>query len=178
MREGMLFFNADQAEAVEAATARIFPSDDLGPGALEAGAVVYIDRALAGAYAHLQDAYRLAVAGLERASQARHGARFAALAADLQDDLLAAVDRGDLSGFGVPPGFMTLLVRHTREGMFCDPAHGGNRDLIGWRLLGYPGIHRVWHHDEQQIGATIKPRPLTTMADDRFGIDLRDGAQG
>jgi hypothetical protein len=58
--------------------------------------------------------------------------------------------------------------------MFCDPAHGGNRDLVGWRLLGYPGIHRVWHHSEQEIGAAIQPRPLTTIADDRFGIDIRD----
>jgi gluconate 2-dehydrogenase gamma chain len=61
--------------------------------------------------------------------------------------------------------------------MFCDPAYGGNRDLIGWRLLGYPGIHRVWHHDEQAIGAAIHPRPLATLVDDQFGIMLRGEGQ-
>ena len=84
------------------------------------------------------------------------------------------MEQGELADQGVPAGFMPLLVRHTREGMFCDPAHGGNRDLVGWRLLGYPGIHRVWHHEEQAIGAPIRPRPLTTVAEDRFGIDVRD----
>jgi hypothetical protein len=88
------------------------------------------------------------------------------------------MEAGDLEAHGVPPGFMSLLIRHTREGMFCDPAHGGNRELVGWRLLGYPGIHRVWHHDEQAIGAPIRPRPLTTLADDRFGIAVPNPARG
>lgn len=173
MREPLLFFNTGQATAIAAATGRIFPSDDLGPGAVEAGVVLYIDRTLAGADADLQDLYRRGIAGLEAAARNREDARFADLTESAQDDILRLLEDGALSELGAPANFMTLLVRHTREGMFCDPAYGGNRDLIGWRLLGYPGIHRVWHHDEQQIGAAIQPRPLTTIADDDFGIDLR-----
>ena len=172
MREPLLFFNAAQAATIEAAAARIFPSDDLGPGAVEAGVVVYIDRALAGPYASLGNAYRRAIAGLDAVSVAEYGRLFAELPAELQDRVLAALELGELTGYGLLPAFMGLLILHTREGMFCDPAHGGNRDLIGWRLMGYPGIHRVWDHDEQAIGATIKLRPLTTLADDRFGIEL------
>ena len=178
MREPLLFFTETAAETIEAATARIFPSDELGPGAIEARVVIYIDRALAGPYASLGDLYRRAIAGLDAGSQARYGARFAALPAEAQDTMLSVMERDELAERGAPAGFMPLLVRHTREGMFCDPAHGGNRDLVGWRLLGYSGIHRVWHHDEQAIGAAIRPRPLTTMADDRFGIDVRDEARG
>jgi hypothetical protein len=174
-REPLLFFNAAQAATIEAATARIFPSDDLGPGAVEAGVVVYIDRALAGPYASLGDTYRRAIAGLDAASATEYGGRFAELPVELQDQMLAALEMGQLTGYGLPPAFMRLLIRHTREGMFCDPAHGGNRDLVGWRLMGYPGIHRVWDHDEQAIGAAIRPRPLTTLADDRFGIELPVG---
>jgi hypothetical protein len=174
MREPLLFFNEAAAETIEAAAARVFPSDELGVGAIEARVVIYIDRALAGPYASLGDLYRRAIAGLDAASQARYGARFADLPPERQDSILSAMEQGDLAAQGVPAGFMPLLVRHTREGMFCDPAHGGNRDLVGWRLLGYPGIHRVWHHEEQAIGAPIRPRPLTTVAEDRFGIDVRD----
>lgn len=178
MREPLLFFTEADAETIEAATARIFPSDELGPGAIEARVIIYIDRALAGPYASLGDLYRRAIASLEAGSQMRYGARFADLPPEMQDTMLSVMERDELTELGVPAGFLPLLVRHTREGMFCDPAHGGNRDLVGWRLLGYPGIHRVWHHDEQAIGAPIHPRPLTTMADDRFGIDIRDEARG
>ena len=178
MREPLLFFNEAAAATIEAATARIFPSDELGPGAIEARAVIYIDRALAGPYASLGDLYRRATAGLDAASQDRYGTRFADLPPEIQDTVLSAMERDELAAQGVPAAFMPLLVRHTREGTFCDPAHGGNRDLIGWRLLGYPGIHRVWHHEEQVIGAPIRPRPLTTVADDRFGVGVRDEARG
>ena len=44
------FFTADEALIVAAAASRIFPSDDSGPGAKEAGVVIYIDRQLAGPY--------------------------------------------------------------------------------------------------------------------------------
>jgi hypothetical protein len=170
MRDPLLFFNADQATVIAAAAARIFPSDDLGPGAPEAGVIIYIDRALAGPYAAAGDLYRQAAAGLERASQNRFGMGFTALPETDQDALLAAAERDELTPYGVPPGFLSVLIRHTREGMFCDPAHGGNRDLVGWKMLGYPGIHRVWTEADQQIGATLAPRPLTTLADDGFAI--------
>jgi hypothetical protein len=178
MREPLLFFNEADAATIESATARIFPSDELGAGAIEARVVIYIDRALAGPYASLGDVYRRAIAGLDTGSQTRYGARFSNLPAEAQDTMLSSIERNELAEQGVPAEFMPLLVRHTREGMFCDPVHGGNRDLVGWRLLGYPGIHRVWHHDEQAIGAAIRPRPLTTIADDRFGIVVRDQARG
>lgn len=170
----LLFFNQSDAKTIEAVTARIFPSDELGPGAREAGVVIYLDRALAGPYARLADTYRIIVNGLNEASQFFNNAPFAALAEDGQDALLTAIEHGSLTRFGLRPEHLELLVKHTREGMFSDPAHGGNRDLVGWKLLGYPGVHREWTHDEEQIGATIRLRPLTTMADDRFGITPRE----
>ncbi len=175
-RVPLLFFTEADAETIQAATARIFPSDELGPGAIEASVVIYLDRALAGPYAHLQDAYRIGIRGLDAASEFFNKSSFAALTEDAQDALLTAVEHGSLTNFGLEPAFMALLIRHTREGIFCDPAHGGNRDLVGWKLLGYPGVHRVWRQDEEQIGAVIHPRPLTTMADDRFGIGPREEA--
>ena len=171
-REPLLFFSGTDAETIEAVTARIFPSDELGPGAREAGVTVYLDRALAGPYAHLADTYRQGIARLNAASQVLGRAPFAALEAIEQDAILYGIEQGELRTFGLEPAFMELLIQHTREGMFCDPAHGGNRDLVGWKLMGYPGIHRVWTEAEEQIGVVLPWRPLTTLADDTFGIDL------
>ena len=171
-REALLFFSGADAETIEAITARIFPSDEMGPGAREAGVTVYLDRALAGAYAHLADTYRQGIVGLNAASMALGQAPFAALQAIEQDAILDGLERGELRAFGLEPEFMGLLIQHTREGMFCDPAHGGNRDLVGWKLMGYPGIHRVWTEAEEQVGAVLPRRPLTTLADDTFGIEL------
>src|ERR1700683_4890329 len=50
------FFTEDEALIVAAAASRIFPSDDAGPGAKEAGVVIYIERHLAGPYG--RDRYR------------------------------------------------------------------------------------------------------------------------
>ena len=81
-RQPLLFFNETDAGTIEAATARIFPTDELGPGAREAGVIVYLDRALAGPYAQLGDTYRIIANGLEAASQFFNKQRFAELVAD------------------------------------------------------------------------------------------------
>src|SRR3984893_13760286 len=56
LRVPLRFFSAAEARVVETACSRIFPSDDSGPGAKEAGVVIFIDRQLAGPYG--RDKYR------------------------------------------------------------------------------------------------------------------------
>jgi hypothetical protein len=120
---------------------RLFPADERGPGATEIGALAYVDRALAGAYHDKVEAYRVGLAALDSAARARHGARFADCGAARQDALLADLERGELPDFRVPPQgeFFDMLRAHLQEGLFADPAHGGNRDKSGWRLLGHTG---------------------------------------
>ena len=140
------FFTQAGAEVIAAACDRIMPSDATGPGAREAGVVVYIDRQLAGPYG--TDRYRytkgpFVESGPEHGYQGkanpqeiyregvrRLGPRFADLAADEQDELLRSIEK---------TLFFQLLRTHTIEGMFCDPLHGGNAGMIGWQLIGYPG---------------------------------------
>src|SRR5438128_4443463 len=50
LRIPLRFFDEGEALLAAAAASRIFPSDESGPGAKEAGVVVYIDRQLAGPY--------------------------------------------------------------------------------------------------------------------------------
>ena len=51
-----------------------------------------------------------------------------------------------------------------REGMFSDPAHGGNRDFIGWRLLQHPGVQWENAADVQWNGPAATS-PVRAIAD-------------
>ena len=143
---------AGEGATLRAVVARLIPADERGPGALEAGAATYIDRALAGPLTGSRDAYRTGLAALDRYAQAARGARFAELAAAGQDALLAAVEANAAPEFGPgAAGFFNLVLTHTIQGTFSDPAHGGNADFIGWRMIGYPGVRTVVTPDLQRI---------------------------
>ena len=143
---------AGEGATLQAVVARLIPSDERGPGALEAGAATYIDRALAGPLAGSREAYRAGLAALDRYAQAAQGARFATLDAARQDALLGAVEANAAPEFGPgAAGFFNLVLTHTVQGTFSDPAHGGNVDFIGWRMIGYPGVRTVVTPDLQRI---------------------------
>src|SRR5206468_1281025 len=62
--------------------------------------------------------------------------------------------------------FFQLLRQHTIEGMFCDPMHGGNAGLIGWRLAGYPGPQMSYRNEaDKPLGriTQVKPPPLPAL---------------
>ena len=143
---------ADEGATLRAVVARLIPSDERGPGALEAGAATYIDRALAGPLAGSLEAYRGGLAALDRHARSSRAARFAALDPAVQDALLSDLEANVATGF--PRGaaaFFNLLLTHTVQGTFSDPAHGGNVDFIGWRMLGYPGVRTMVTPDLQRI---------------------------
>lgn len=143
---------AGEGATLQAVVARLIPADERGPGALEAGAATYIDRALAGPLAGSREAYRTGLAALDRYSQAARGARFAALDAAEQDVLLQGLEANAAPEFGPgAAGFFNLVLTHAIQGTFSDPAHGGNVDFIGWRMLGYPGVRTVVTSDLQRI---------------------------
>ena len=83
-----------------------------------------------------------------------HGAGFADLPDAQQDDLVARLWAGTLPDFTVPDqrAFAELLLAHVQEGVFADPAHGGNRDKQGWRFLGHPGLW-LEHSAEENLAA-------------------------
>ena len=145
IRVPLRFFTTAEAGVVQAASERIFPSDASGPGATEAGVVIYIDRQLSGPYG--VDKYRYVQPPFvesvpEHGYQGkqtpreiyREGIRQLANLAELpvaeQNQRLRAIQTSM---------FFRLLRQHTLEGMFSDPMHGGNAGLIGWQLIGYPG---------------------------------------
>ena len=146
----------DYAAALPDLVARLIPSDENGPGATEARAAHYIDRALADALASSREAYAAGLAALNTYAQRAKGAVFAELEPHDQDALLR--DMEDSSAF------FDLVRTHTIEGTFCDPHYGGNANFVGWDLIGYPGIRIVVTADQQRLG--VSPRPVHRSAYD------------
>ncbi len=182
------FFDDFQRRTIEAAMARIIPTDHQ-PGASEAGTIDFLDRYLSGidyVYARpdgsgftrlegkraeawqqrIEIVHRKYLAGIEeldQRSRAEFGDDFAELAADQQDAILTMMERpvhdeeraGEeeqaVAGFAPPEpalqqiaaevdlDFFPLLVLHTRQGFLADPIYGGNRDRVGWDVIGFPG---------------------------------------
>ncbi len=135
------FFNYEQAATMAAFTERLMPGAPGKPGASDAGVVNYIDLALAGAYADLQEFYRAGLAQLDAHCRKTYNESFVQLDASRQDAVIAAIEQGKAAEFSWPrgPEFFNLIRTHTMEGMFADPIYGGNRDFAGWRLVGFPG---------------------------------------
>ena len=164
---GQLFFFYQEVIALDALVARIVPGDASDPGAREAGVVTYIDRALAGPYADWGLAYREGLRLLNDHAVAKHGARFHELNETDQDSILAALEANEVPGFGGNGSaeFFAMVWAHTIEGLLCDPAYGGNRDGVGWKLIGFPGAQYGYSAEEMQYGADLTTKPLMTLAD-------------
>lgn len=168
LRVPLRFFTAAEARVVQAACERIFPGDESGPGATDAGVVIYIDRQLAGPYG--RDAFRY-TKGPWFESVPEHGYQgqetpretyreglkqlgdFAELSAAEQDERLVAIEH---------TRFFQMLHSHTIEGMFCDPLHGGNIGLVGWKLIGFPGPVMSYRDEvDKHYGQAWRPRPVS-----------------
>jgi gluconate 2-dehydrogenase gamma chain len=174
-----VFFTADEASFIEAAVDRLIPQDDRGPGGKDAGCAVFIDRQLAGPYGRgdglymrppfMQGAatqgyqlpntpagrYRVALKALVDYVKATFaGKSLRDLSPEDQDKVLAGLESGsvvlkDVNG----PEFFDLLLQNAQEGLFADPIYGGNREMAGWKLIGFPGTrydYRDWveRHNE------------------------------
>ena len=142
---------AEESDILEAVVARLIPSDALGPGAKEAGAVQYIDRALGGALSSSRQAYTAGLAALDRYAQSSRGGTFTRLSPTDQDSLLIDVETGAATGFpGSSAVFFNMVLNHTHQGTFGDPYYGGNANFVGWDLIGYPGVRTMVSAAEQK----------------------------
>jgi gluconate 2-dehydrogenase gamma chain len=159
------FFNHADAATIAAFTERIMPSEPGKPGARDADVLNYIDLALAGAYAELQDFYRRGIASLDAHCRASYKESFVHLTPEKQDEVIAALEEGKASEFTYPTArefFVTLRI-HTMEGMFADPLYGGNRDFAGWRLVGFPGAQAIFTPSDLKSTAEFTRAPIVGL---------------
>lgn len=175
--EALETLTAAEADALEAIVARLIPSDENGPGATEARAAHYIDRALAGPLASSRAAYALGLAAVDEYAQASRGGPFSNLSAEDQDAVLRDMEKNIATGFAPNSSVFFELVRaHTLQGTFCDPYYGGNTNFVGWDLIGYPGIRMAVSDNEQ--GMKAKPTAVRESAYENGMFTIRGAGHG
>jgi gluconate 2-dehydrogenase gamma chain len=163
--DGFRFFTPEEAAIVVALIDTLIPKDDIGPGGVEAGVPMFIDRELAGAYGRgarmyldgpfaqgtpqqgyqlpltLAELYRVGLADLNAwCVKARGGKTFPQLSSADRTATLKAIEAGQAEFAQVPARtFFSLLLQNTMEGYFADPIYGGNRNSAVWKMIGFPG---------------------------------------
>jgi len=163
--EALMYFYPDEFQTTVAASERIFPADDSGPGAAELNAAIYIDHQLdsqwgvnardyrmgpwyktestQGDQVRLlrKDLFRLGLKRLDTYSNENFKKDFVDLEDNEQDDVLAAFEKGEAGSISGTSSteFFKLLQKLTMEGVYADPMYGGNNKMVGWSMRKYPG---------------------------------------
>jgi gluconate 2-dehydrogenase gamma chain len=189
------FFTKPERRFIDAATARLIPSDSAGAGAKEAAVGEFINRQLAGPYGRADSwymqgpwekglsgqgyqlkyspaqLYRIAIRNINDYCKRTYANKdFAGLSSKDQDQVLHGLEKGDIKLADVPAKtFFTMLWKNTQEGFLADPMYGGNRNFAGWKLIGFPGPRYNYVNEITQYG---KPYTLPTV-----GILGRDGTR-
>ena len=182
-----LYFTAGEAVAIEFIVDRLIPPDKSGPGGKEAGCAVFIDRQLAGAFGNSKrlymrppfedgtpsqgpqspivpkERYRLSLATLDVYCKTNFaGNAFAALSLTQQDQILTGLENGEIAlQDGSGKAFFEQILADTIDGFFADPIYGGNRDMAGWKLIGFPGV-RYDYRDH--VSKHNEPYPLPPVS--------------
>ena len=164
---GWKYFTPQEAATVEAFVERLIPTDDLSPSGKDCGCAIYIDRQLAGPYGHFEgyymagpfqkgtkeqgpqsaetpaQTYRKALAAFDNACRAKYsGKAFAELADEQKDNAIKGLETGTLKLEGIDAQtFFKLILKDTQTGFLADPIYGGNKDMVSWKMIGFPGAH-------------------------------------
>lgn len=157
-------FTEAEWKTVEAVTARILPGGE-EPGAIEAGCVNFIDKALANEDAVRRPVYAAGLAGLEVVSRSRFEKSFVELEPSNQDEILSSLEAGTAEDWPQGPvgslEFFETVRVHTIIGFLADPAHGGNLDHAGWKVARYPGPrHGSGGYAPEQLAGKEKITPV------------------
>lgn len=159
------YLTQHEVRFLDAAVERLIPTDELGPGARDAGVACFIDRQLCstwgthgrnyrsgpwrdgtpeqGFQSRLtpQEIYRIGIREINDYCRAQHDKPFEHLPAATQDEILKALEKGQVELPSLSSKlFFDILWRNTEEGFFADPMYGGNRGKAGWKLIGFPGV--------------------------------------
>jgi gluconate 2-dehydrogenase gamma chain len=93
---------------------------------------------------------------------ANKASSFAQLDAAAQDAWLEGLTKAPRDLDGVPSGiFFQTLLDATIEGFFSDPAYGGNRDMVGWKLIGFPGAYGNYYDVVDKHGLAFRQPPIS-----------------
>ncbi|MBO1114809.1 gluconate 2-dehydrogenase subunit 3 family protein [Bordetella petrii] len=159
------YFTQEEWAFIHAAVDHLIPDDDYGPGAIAAGVPEFIDRQMETPYGHgklwymqgpfhpdsvpelgyqinqtPRDVYRHGIAACDAWSRQAHGKPYAELDKPLQEQALKDMQLDKIKFDTVPAStFFSLLLANTKEGFLSDPMYGGNKNMVGWKMVGFPG---------------------------------------
>ncbi|HTW84985.1 MAG TPA: gluconate 2-dehydrogenase subunit 3 family protein [Candidatus Sulfotelmatobacter sp.] len=202
--EAYTYFTQPEHAFVEAAVERLIPSDDLGPGGREAGVAYFIDQQLDGQFGYAakmymqgpwapglptqgyqlpltpREVYRLGIAGVNAYCQKQYGNNtFDALTPGQQDTVLTGLDQATIVLDAVPAKvFFEMLYANAIEGFFSDPIYGGNRDKIGWKLVGFPGAAAAYANFIEKHNVAYKVAPVSIADVQQAEQAAMDGGSG
>jgi gluconate 2-dehydrogenase gamma chain len=181
------YFTAEEWTLLTALVDRLIPTDQEGPGALEAGVTEFIDRQMNEPYGYgalwymegpfrqaspefgyqlkytPRELYRAALPAIDQAVQARHRKAFIQPDDDTKDAVIGELQHGQLAIGDIPSStFFDQLWQNTHEGYFCDPVHGGNKGMAAWRMINFPGARADYMDWVEQYGRKY-PLPPTSL---------------
>jgi len=159
------YFSKQEWAFINAAVDHLIPADDYGPGAIQAGVPEFIDRQMEMPYGHgklwymqgpfhpdsipemgyqinqsPREAYRHGIQDCDTWCKKMHGKVFVELDRPTQEQVLKDVQSGKPDFESVPAKtFFDFLLSNTKEGFLADPIYGGNKGMVGWKLVGFPG---------------------------------------
>jgi gluconate 2-dehydrogenase gamma chain len=166
--------SAAEAATLEAVLERLIPTDATGPGAKEANVLRYVDWSLAGDLNMFRAPYTAALAGIDAYSAGKFGAAFTALQPAQQDAVLTDMQTNVATGFNPNSAAVFAMIRtHAVQGMFGDPAHGGNVGFVGWKLVRFPGPRLDIPARDQQLDVVPKANMASTYTVPLFKNTVR-----
>lgn len=185
---GYVFLTPSEAAFIEAVSDHMYPADANSPGGVDIGIPVFIDRALGGAWGKGDRLYmegpwqvgvpsqgyqlpltpaqlfRQGIESTNEACQKKYGKSFDGLAAAQKEEVLNDLSAGRMAfANGLPSAtFFGALYQCVVQGIFADPIYGGNKNMAGWKLVGFPGV--VATHARNITDYRNKPFPVKYMS--------------
>ncbi len=185
----LVFLTAGEASLVSAVFDRLIPADALSVSASQAGCVTFLDNQLAGSYGRGDWLYKagpqrqgtpqqgnqtipIAPAAIYRkglAEMAAHcrvtkGKDFTALPVADQDRYLEAMEAGAFHYPSIASNrLFAQMLANVMEGFFADPIYGGNRDMVGWKMIGFPGSRYDYRSFVNLKGRKLDIEPVSIV---------------
>lgn len=186
-----VYFNAQEWAFVKAATARLIPSDGVGPGALEAHVPIFIDKQMMTSWGQGEDwyyqgpfdpqapsytgyqaeptpaqAYRIAIARIDPWCKEQYGDIFANLKPEQQDEALTRIEKNEVPIDELRSGdFFTFLLQNTKEGYLSDPVYGGNYGMAAWVYIGFPGARASYLEWVEKDNVKYRLGPVSLLGE-------------
>lgn len=181
------YFTDDEWLFILAACDQIIPAEAVGAGALAAGVPEFIDRQMNTPYGNgglwymhgpfhpdvppelgyqlkftPKEIFRVGIEDTNAYCQAHYQQRFDQLNAAQQLMVLTGLESGDIALAHIPAKtFFEYLLKSNKEGYFSDPQYGGNKNMIGWRMIGFPGARADYMDWVSQPNKPYPYRPVS-----------------